>query len=87
MGRFGFLLAAHFLSLNETKEPQMLGRFNPAVLMAAIMGNLAEVSRSTGGGRTVVSNFRGLGLGARYPTRKMIEKRRNKVKAKMGRTR
>jgi len=65
----------------------MLGRFNPAVMMAAIMGNLAEVAKASGGTRTVSSSFRGLGAAGRYPTRKMIEKRRNKAKFKLGRTR
>lgn len=65
----------------------MLGRFNPAVLIAALLGRSAEVAKANGQMRTVASNFRGLGSGKRYPTRKMIEKRRNRAKAKLGRSR
>lgn len=65
----------------------MLGKFNPAILMASIMGNLAETMKASGGFTRSTSTFRGLGGRRRYPTRKMIEKRRNKAKAKLGRTR
>lgn len=66
----------------------MLGKFNPAVLMAAIMGQLAQVDAGKGGGtKTMASGFRGVGQSRRFPTRLMIEKRRNKKKFKLGRTR
>lgn len=64
----------------------MLGKFNPAVLMAAIMGQLAQVSTV---GKSRDAGYLGpsrQGRG-RYPTRKMIEKARNKKKFKLGRTR
>lgn len=65
----------------------MLGKFNPAIMMAAIMGNLAEVAKASGGTYSARSNFSGFQRGRRHPTRKQIEKQRNRKKFKLGRTR
>lgn len=63
----------------------MMNRFNPAVLMAALMRGLGEIAAARplplaqGGGSRAFRHNR------RFPTRKMIAKQRNKKKQKLGR--
>lgn len=62
-------------------------RFNPAVVMAALLGGIGDSIRGLGAGTPSGNNLRGPRHKGRWPTRLMIQKARNKKAHKLGRTR